>query len=62
MEAGQFFDDFDAAFGSDNDVPILELKKEGAKTKQQQAPPTPRQQPATAKATTPAPVAEAEAA
>jgi len=23
-----FFDDFDAAFGSDNDVPILEIKKE----------------------------------
>ena len=25
---GLFFDDFDAAFGSDNDVPILDLKKE----------------------------------
>lgn len=28
---GQFFDDFDAAFGSDNDVPVLNIKKDAPK-------------------------------
>ena len=35
---GQFFDDFDQAFGSDNDVPILDMKKVEEKPKETPAP------------------------
>ena len=31
---GQFFDDFDQAFGSDNDVPILDMNKAKEKAKE----------------------------
>ena len=41
---GEFFDDFDAAFGSDNDVDILIIKKENSGKKEEEKEPSAEKQ------------------